>query len=251
MEGTRHGQKFFEALKGVTRKKPVVVLKSGRSKAGARAASSHSASLAGDDQIFDALLRQSGAVRAESLDDLVDLGKAFAYLPLPSGDRTSCISLSGGAGVMAADALEKNGLSLEELSDETLSVVREKGPVWAIPSNPLDIEPLSETVGFVDAYTLGLNALLSDNKVHSCIVQHGTMFRSEDEIQFVLEAMERHPDKPIAVCILGTQDIYAELFVLYEKNKIPVYPTVERAARALGELNRRRRYLVKFGDVTD
>ncbi len=246
VEGTKDGPKFFEALKRVTKTKPVVVLKSGSSKAGARAASSHSASLAGDDQVFDAVLKQSGAVRAESLEDLVDIGKAFCYLPLPPGDGASCISLSGGAGVMAADALERNGLSLEELSDETLSVIREKSPVWANPSNPLDIEPLTETIGVVDAYTLGLNALLSDNRVDSCIVQHGTMFRSEDEIRFVFEARQKHPDKPIAACILGTKDIYDELFVLYERNKIPVYPTVERAARALSALNRRRKYLEKL-----
>ncbi len=125
-------------------------------------------------------------------------------------------------------------------------MIREKGPIWAIPSNPLDIEPLTETIGLVDAYTLGLNALLSDNKVDSCIVQHGTMFRSEDEIRFAFEARQKHPDKPIAACILGTKDIYDELFVLYERNKIPVYPTVERAARALGALNRRRKYLVEL-----
>ena len=244
-EGIRDGTKFLEALKRVTKTKPVVVLKSGRSKAGARAASSHSASLAGDDQIFDAALKQSGAVRAESLEDLVDLGKAFCYLPLPLGNGTSCISLSGGAGVMAADALERNGLSLEKLNDETLSVIRERSPVWAIPSNPLDIEPITEVIGFVDAYTLGLNTLLSDNKVDSCIVQHGTIFRSEEEIQFVLEAKEKYPHKPIAVCIIGFKDVYDELFVLYERNKIPVYPTVERAARALGALNRRRRYLAR------
>lgn len=243
MEGTRHGSKFFEALKTVTKTKPVVVLKSGRSEAGARAASSHSASLAGDDRIFDAVIKQSGAVRAESLEDLVDLGKAFCYLPLPPGDGASCLSLSGGAGVMAADALERNGMSIEKLGDETLSVIKEKGPIWANPSNPLDIEPLTETVGTVDAYLLGLNALLSDNKVNACIVQHGTMLRSEDEIRFIFEARERHPEKPIAVSILGKKDIYDELFVLYERNKIPVYPTVERAARALGALNRRRRYL--------
>jgi len=243
MEGAKHGPKFFKALKKVTETKPVVVLKAARSKAGARAASSHSASLAGDDHIFDAVLTQSGAVRAESLEDLVDLGKAFCYLPIPAGDGTGCISLSGGAGVMAADALERNGLSLEELSDETMSVIREKSPEWAIPSNPLDTEPLTETIGPIDAYTLGLNAFLSDKKVNSCILQHGTMFRYEDEIRFVLEAREKHPDKPIAVCILGFKNIYDELFTLYERNKIPVYPTVERAARVLGALNRRRRYL--------
>ena len=147
---------------------------------------------------------------------------------------------------MAADALERNGLSLEELSDETLSVIREKSPVWAVPSNPLDIEPITEVMGFVDAYTLGLNTLLSDKKVDSCIVQHGTIFRSEEEIQFVLEAREKYPQKPIAVCIIGFKDIYDELYVLYEKNKIPVYPTVERAARALGALHRRRQYLAKL-----
>ena len=156
------------------------------------------------------------------------------------------ISLSGGAGVMAADALERDGLSIKALSAGTLSVIREKSPVWASPSNPLDIEPLTETVGFVQGYTIGLEALLSDGGVDSCIVQHGSMFRTEDQIRFVFEARERHPDVPIAVCILGDQGVYDELFVLYERNRIPVYPTVERAARALAALNRRRHYLARL-----
>jgi acyl-CoA synthetase (NDP forming) len=245
LEGTTDGTKFLEALKSVARVKPVIVLKTGRSQAGARAASSHSASLAGDDQIFDAILRQSGAVRADSLEDLVNLGKAFCYLPLPAGDGASCISLSGGAGVMAADALEQNGLFLRELNAETLAVIREKSPVWANPSTPLDVEPLTETVGFVEAYALGLDALLSDPAVDSCIVQHGSMFRAEDQIQFVFEARKRYPHKPIAVCILGDQRIYDGLFVLYERQNIPVYPGVEAAARALGALNRRRQHLAR------
>jgi acyl-CoA synthetase (NDP forming) len=245
MEGARHGGKFFEALREVTRTKPVVVLKTGRSTAGARAASSHSASLAGDDQVFDAMLKQAGAIRAESLEDLVDLGKAFCYLPLPRGDGASAISLSGGACVMSADALERGGFSIKTLKTETLAAIREKSPVWANPSNPVDIEPLTETVGFVEGYTIGLEALLSDGGVDSCIVQHGNMFRTEDQIRFIFEARERHPDTPIAVCILGDRDVYDELFVLYERNRVPVFPTVERAARALAALNRRRHFLAR------
>ncbi len=137
-----HGdsREFLSCLKSVCSKKPVIILKSGRTKAGAKAAASHTGSLAGEnDAIFNGLLKQAGAFRAQNLEEFYDLAKAFQYLTQPKGNRLAILTLSGGEGVMATDACEMNGLQLAQFSSETHKVLEKLFPPWEIELNPFDV----------------------------------------------------------------------------------------------------------------
>ncbi len=138
IEGVNDGRKFMEAAKRITRVKPVIALKSGRTEYGAKAASSHTGSLAGADTIYDAVFKQTGIIRAEDFEHMFDLAKAFAALKdkLPKGDRIGIITDGGGAGVMASDAVARFGLRMADLSEETLKFLRERFPPHAVPGNP-------------------------------------------------------------------------------------------------------------------
>lgn len=130
---------FFSILKEVSREKPTIILKSGRTAAGSKAAASHTGSIAREnDVIFDSMIKQTAVIRAENIEEFFDLAKAFDTLQLPEGNRLAIITLSGGEGVMATDACEMNGMKLATISDRTQQKVKGILPPWEIPLNPFD-----------------------------------------------------------------------------------------------------------------
>jgi acetyltransferase len=238
IEGIKDGKHFFETARRVARQKPIIVLKTGRTEAGARAALSHTGSLTGRDEVFEALCKQAGIIRVNDFDELVDLAKMFAYQPVPRGNRVSIVTLSGGAGVMAADACLQSGLRLAPLGPHTLQKLAEKMPSWATVGNPIDIEPLSETVSSVEAYRMALETTLSDQNVDLCLLIMGTIRMPKVDADFLKDIKNRYPHKPTAVCIIGRQEIYEQFFRMTEEVKIPVYPSVSRAVTGLAALYR-------------
>jgi acyl-CoA synthetase (NDP forming) len=139
VEGFKDGSRFFEAAKEVTRKKPIVMLKTGETPAGAIAAKSHTASLAGMDTVVDAMCQQSGIVRVRHLDELVDAGTAFLCHPLPRGRRVGIVTAGGGWGVLAADACAKLGLDVVQFPPETINELNSFMPAWWSHGNPVDM----------------------------------------------------------------------------------------------------------------
>ncbi len=139
IEGIRDGGRFLRVAREVNRKKPVVVLKGGETPEGAKAAFSHTASLAGSDILFDALCRQSGIVRARDIDELIVMGTAFLDQPLPKGRRVGIITGGGGWGVLAADACSKMGLEVTSLPENVLSKLDKILPPWWNRGNPVDL----------------------------------------------------------------------------------------------------------------
>jgi acyl-CoA synthetase (NDP forming) len=139
VEGFKDGSRFFEAAKEVTRKKPIVMLKTGETPAGAIAAKSHTASLAGMDTVVDAMCQQSGIVRVRHLDELVDAGTAFLCHPLPRGRRVGIVTAGGGWGVLAADACAKLGLDVVQFPPETINELNSFMPAWWSHGNPVDL----------------------------------------------------------------------------------------------------------------
>jgi acyl-CoA synthetase (NDP forming) len=139
VEGFKDGSRFFEAAKEVTKKKPIVMLKTGETPAGAIAAKSHTASLAGLDTIVDAMCQQSGIVRVRHLDELVDTGTAFLCHPLPRGRRVGIVTAGGGWGVLAADACAKLGLDVVQFPPETIDELNSFMPAWWSHGNPVDM----------------------------------------------------------------------------------------------------------------
>jgi acyl-CoA synthetase (NDP forming) len=206
LEGVRDGRSFLRSLKEATAKKPVIILKAGRTEEGGKAARSHTGSMAGSDTIYDAAFRQGGAVRADSSQDMLDLAKAFQRLPLPQGDRVGIITLGGGWGVLATDAVSLHGLTLGELDrrvEETCD--RLLPPFWS-HGNPVDmvgnldihthleiVEAMCRSPNFDSLIVLGslgtgtmigLNVLVSQNLI---------MHMSRDSLKsFVEELSERN-----------------------------------------------------------
>jgi acyl-CoA synthetase (NDP forming) len=139
VEGFKDGSRFFETAKEVTRKKPIVMLKTGETPAGAIAAKSHTASLAGMDTVVDAMCQQSGIIRVRHLDELVDAGTAFLCHPLPRGRRVGIVTAGGGWGVLAADACAKLGLDVVQFPPETINELNSFLPAWWSHGNPVDL----------------------------------------------------------------------------------------------------------------
>jgi len=139
VEGFKDGSRFFETAKEVTKKKPIVMLKTGETPAGAIAAKSHTASLAGTDTVVDAMCQQSGIIRVRHLDELVDAGTAFLCHPLPRGRRVGIVTAGGGWGVLAADACAKLGLDVVQFPAETINELNGFLPAWWSHGNPVDL----------------------------------------------------------------------------------------------------------------
>jgi acyl-CoA synthetase (NDP forming) len=139
IEGFKDGARFFQTAKEMTKKKPIIMLKAGETPAGAKAAMSHTASLAGSDAVFDAICKQAGVIRARTIDELIDTGVAFLCHPLPRGRRVGIISAGGGWAVLAADASVKAGLDVVSFPPETIKELDDLLPSWWNKGNPVDM----------------------------------------------------------------------------------------------------------------
>ncbi len=166
LEGVDNGRRFLDIVSRISLSKPVIVLKSGRTEEGGRAAMSHTGSLAGSDRIYDAALRQSGAIRAESSQDMLDLAKSFERLPLPPGDRLGIMTIGGGWGVLATDATAMAGLRLARLDAEVTSVCDELLPPFWSHDNPVDL------VGniYMDTHLAILEAMARSPEVDAMVI---------------------------------------------------------------------------------
>lgn len=139
VESAKNGRRFFESARRVGRKKPIVLLKGGRSSVGSRAAASHTGAMTSDIKVFDAVCRQAGIVRADKPMDLLDLAAAFSSLPLPEGNRAAIMTLGGGWGVVTADLCAEFGLEVPELSPQLIAGIDRMLPDYWSRSNPIDL----------------------------------------------------------------------------------------------------------------
>jgi acetyl coenzyme A synthetase (ADP forming)-like protein len=163
LESFGNPRKFAQIARRVGKEKPIVVVKAGRSKSGARAASSHTGALATDDAVVDDLLRQAGVIRTDTLEQMFDIATLLANQPLPAGRRVAIITNAGGPGILAADACEAGGLTLASLSDATMARLREFLPAAASVGNPVD---MIASAG-ADHYAKTFDAILADENVDS------------------------------------------------------------------------------------
>ena len=166
LESFGNPRKFSEIARRVSRHKPIVAVKSGRSRAGARAASSHTGALASSDAIVDALFQQAGVIRTNTLEELFDVAALVAHQPIPSGRRVAILTNAGGPGILAADACEVRGLELPPLSEGTVATLRSFLPAAASVGNPVDMIASASAAD----YGRALAALLEDDRVDSVLV---------------------------------------------------------------------------------
>jgi len=239
VENFGNPRRFLEIASRVTRRKPVIVVKSGRSTTGARAASSHTGALAASDVAIDALLKQAGVLRAGSIEELFDLAMAFGGQPLPRSRRVAVVTNSGGPGILAADALDANGMVVADLAAETVARLKPLLPEEASLRNPLDMVASATPSG----YRAALDALLSDAGIAGvmAIFVPPLGVRQEDVAEAIVAAKAGHPDKPVLAVLMGRQGLpegKAELHAV----GIPAYIFPESAARAFAGMCRYREW---------
>lgn len=244
IEGIRDGTRFIETARRVSRKKPIIALKVGRSEKGARAARSHTGSLSGIDAVLRAALKQCGVLQASDLEEMEDLAKAFLRLPLMKGNRVSIVSVSGGAGVMLVDACSDYGLEVVELSTQTKAKLERLLPAWMEATNPLDLWPLSAHSGLTLSETAlaGLEPAMADPKVDGVVLTFGTVFIDEARriAEGALELMKTY-GKPVCWWTATGAEVQREAEL--EKRGMAVFHSAERAVRALRKLGDYWRFL--------
>jgi len=229
MENLGDPRRFMEVARRVSRSKPIAVVKSGRTEAGARAASSHTGALAGMDVAVDALLGQAGVIRTDTIDELFDVAMLLANQPVPRGKRVAILTNAGGPGIMASDACESRGLQVSPLVEATQAELRAFLPPEASVKNPVDMIASASA----ESYRRALRILLADPAVDSVVVVFVTPIVTEAEhvADAVLEASEG-TDKTIVTCFMGRHGVNAAVSSLREK-RIPSYAFPESAAAAL------------------
>ncbi len=231
---------FTRIARRVGRKKPIIVVKSGRSKAGARAASSHTGALAGRDVAADALLAQCGVMRAGSVEELFDLAMAFGNLPIPRGNRVAIVTNAGGPGIIVADACEAEGLEVASFQDETTEALLKIFPEEASVRNPVDMIATATA----ESYRVALDVVMGDPGVDAAIAAFVPPLgvRQEDVASAIMEAAAHHPETPVLAVLMGREGLPQGRSQLRTAG-IPAYIFPESAVRALGALHRYGRWL--------
>lgn len=226
IEGFRNGRAFYEVLKNC--KKPVVILKSGRTDAGKKSALSHTASISTNEEIFEAVCKQAKVAKTRDFDEFIDTLKALSLQPLPKGKNVGIIEPSGAECVMAADAVEENGLKLAKYSERTLKRLQEFAPEWHSINNPLDLYPFVEKNGDYVFFEI-LKIFLEDENVDAVV--SGIFIPSLLRMKMNLNWVKSY-EKPVLFTLKDIEEIIDAKKML-EKTGFPVYPTPERAVRAL------------------
>jgi acetyltransferase len=242
MEGLNQGKRFLSLASKVVKEKPIVIHKSGSSETGAKAAMSHTGSMAGDYQLLKTALKQTGVTFLEEAGQMPHAVKTLRNLPPMKGNRVAVITYSGGAGIMVSDGLERYGLKLASLSQETTGKVAELSPEWMPLGNPLDIWPALMLHSPQEAYSIALRAVLDDPNVDGvmCIAIAPVPEFSNLEVSELLNGVveEFPPQKPVIVWTYGPNA--REVRKKYESRKrIMTYPTLEISAWALSLLRDR------------
>ncbi len=228
VEGLRDGRRFLKAAKEVTKKKPVIVLKGGKTEAGAARAFTHTASLAGDEKVITGAFQQAGLIQVKRYVDLINVGKYLAFQPIPKGKNVGALAPSGALGVVIADACATAGLQIISFSKETERKLREISAPWVKISNPVDMSAVTPILGRVKAYEAVLEILWQEDK---CDIIVPILLASSDlqleEFNFLPALASRYPHKPILISFTGDKLAYEKGRDFLEKNSLPVFYPLE------------------------
>ncbi len=228
MESFGDAGAFFRIAKRISKRKPILVVKAGRTEAGRRAASSHTGAMSGADVTIDAFLRQCGAIRMSTIEEMMALLMAFSRAPLPRGKRAAVLTNSGGPGIMATDALVTSGLEMAQLSEQTIQQVRAIVPAEATVSNPIDLTAW----GGPDAYRTILPWLCQDPNIDIVLALFvpPLMIPPAEVARAIAEAQSGY-DKPILGVVMAEDASYRNL-PKEVPNCPPIYPFPEMAVKA-------------------
>ncbi|MFA6374360.1 MAG: CoA-binding protein [Candidatus Paceibacterota bacterium] len=234
LEGVKKGREFFETAKEISQHKPIVVLKAGRSKMGEKAVSTHTGSMVGDYETYQAVFKQAGLVEVDSLEELLDAGKALSF-EKKCRNGIGIVTNGGGLGVLAVDFCEKLGVEVSELKKETIDKLEKDKRMEKvlIKRNPLDImgDALSER------YEAAIRALLEAKEINGLLVIQSVQMMTEPlkNAKIITELKKEFPLKPVICCFVGGP-LIKEAAGYLEENKTPNYPDPNRAVKAAKNL---------------
>lgn len=235
LEGVHNGEKLRHILKEVTKKKPVIVIKSGRSKKGAIAAASHTGSLAGSDEVFDEVMRQSGVLRAESLQDAIDWCKFFSNETMPQGENTLIITNGGGLGVLATDACEKYNVRLYDNYENLKETFSKLIPAFGSVKNPIDITGQADE----EQYRKILEAALTHKEIHSLILLYCQVAVCDiEKLSLIVQDYYKRfkeAKKPLVFCLVGDKKV-EEAISLLKQNSIPAFGDPYETVESIGAM---------------
>ncbi|MFH9657766.1 acetate--CoA ligase family protein [Streptomyces sp. NPDC017248] len=235
-EDLKDGRAFVAAARATVPRKPVVVLKAGRTAAGARAAGSHTGALAGDDAVYDDILRQAGVIRAPGLEDLLEYARALPVLPVPRGDNVVIITGAGGSGVLLSDAVTDNGLRLMEIPPDLDEAFRRLIPPFGAAGNPVDLTGGEPPSTYEAAIRLGL----ADPRVHALVLGYWhtlltpPMVFAELTARVVAEFRARGVEKPVVASLAGDVEVEEACRYLFARGVVAYPYTTEKPVAVLG-----------------
>ncbi len=241
VEGVEDGKAFVNSIReAVLKGKPVVVLKAGKSLRGIKAVASHTGSLAGSYHVYESAIKQFGGLIVNELSELVTAVKALSWLPPPKGRKVGIVTNGGGAGVLATDAAELNGMEIADLSTDTRQFLQENLPPAASVNNPVDV--LGDAPP--ERYEISIKALLKDEKVDALVVIGIMQSPAFDPVGFlnVLKNFRGGLGKPIVIAAPGGDYTEKNLLMFEREARVPSFKTPEDAVKALT-------YLVKWSEI--
>ncbi len=241
LESVENGRVFLQNAQLATRKKPVVILKAGRTEAGQRAASSHTGALAGADLAYEAAFKQTGVIRAYTMEQLFSLTQAFATQPLPKGPGVAIVTNSGGPGIMATDACSAAGLNMIRPTKETVEALQKILPPFASLYNPIDV------VGDAppERIAKSVNIVMRDQNAQALLfLSSPTAMAPISEVaRMISDTLEDH-GKPIVACLMGGDEV-VEGRKIFARAGIPCYEYPEPAVEAIATMFRYGQHKVK------
>jgi len=226
LESISEGNAFVREAERISQDKPILLIKSGGTLAGARATSSHTGSLAGTDTAYECVFERAGIIRCDSIKSQFDYAQAFAYQPPPKGTSVAVITNAGGPGIMAADSIERQGLTFAKLTEKTINRLASTLPPAANFYNPIDV--LGDALA--DRYEFALTVVLDDPNVDIVLVllTPQAMTQSAETAEAIVKVARQKTTKPILACFLGAAKV-AEAVKILRKGKIPQIDSPESA----------------------
>ncbi len=235
MEGVPDGRALMNTIREASEDKPILVLKGGKTDIGKKAVMAHTGSLAGSNEVFETAIKQSGGLPVGNLEQLFDASVIFATSPRTKGNRVQIITSSGGSGILAVDACEASNLFLSKLNDDTVQSLKNTLPNWCIIGNPLDLT--GNALNDVNLYKQALEKVIADPSVDMVLVIFGDPIPESCSTILPLVKEARLKGIPVVINYLGGAEVQEEEIKKFEENKIPTFPTPERAIKALSLLS--------------
>jgi len=236
LEGIKDGDTFKRvSRRGLELGKPIVALKVGRTDVGQKAASSHTASLTGSDDVFDAFFRQNGIIRVDDIEDIIDIAGLFNNIPLPEGKGLGIVTTSGGAGILAADTAVAMGLAVPELDEATRAKIGTVIPDYGSAMNPVDVtaQVINDPKGFMKV----LDAMLDSDNIDGLVVVITMIAGTAGErLARDITDISQRAQKPIAICWTAGDRLMDNCFAILRKGEVPYFKSPVRCVKALGVL---------------